>query len=382
MGQPPPMISTAKSFGAIRIRNREYIQDIYTSFTAGAFRADHFLINPGLYSTFPWLARIAGCFQSYKFNALMFQFRSTSADALTSTNTALGTVVVATNYNSVDPPYQNKSQMENSQFGKSVRTSQSVNHYVECSNQETALSTHRYTRSQPVPSNQDARLYDLAQFSIASVGSQGMNSNIGELWVSYDISLFKPIEPSVTNLWDYRELAMRINSNITASTPYGTAGTVYDRLTPTPITNGIFYSDYPLQGTATAPVDSTMRIEVTAGGQFNITFPKNNENPYFTVLFYWNINSGTSGTVPSIATNTLSNLTLVQNWSPDDVAAINVAGNGLTGFVIAMLTVKITNNVLDTRPVLSLHGPTQFTTVNGGALRIRVMNAYGYDTLI
>jgi hypothetical protein len=39
---------------------------------------------------FPWLSNIAQNFESYKLRGLVFEFKSMSGDALTSTNTALG----------------------------------------------------------------------------------------------------------------------------------------------------------------------------------------------------------------------------------------------------------------------------------------------------
>ena len=43
-----------------------------------------------------------------------------------------------------------------------------------------------------VPSGSDRRLYDFGNFQIATIGLQGTSVNVGELWVTYEIELFKP----------------------------------------------------------------------------------------------------------------------------------------------------------------------------------------------
>lgn len=75
------------------VSHREYIQDIVSSSSAGAFKIDSFLINPGDPATFPWLSNLAQNFEEYRIHGMIFQFKTTSANALNSTNTALGTIV-------------------------------------------------------------------------------------------------------------------------------------------------------------------------------------------------------------------------------------------------------------------------------------------------
>ena len=56
------------------VTHREYIADITRN--SNAFAVDTFNINSGLASTFPWLAQIAGRFESYTFERLDFVFES------------------------------------------------------------------------------------------------------------------------------------------------------------------------------------------------------------------------------------------------------------------------------------------------------------------
>ena len=192
---PPALYSTTAR--SLVVRHREFIGDVITGPDSG-FNITNFSINPGLYETFPWMSTIAQNFEQYRVNGMVFEFKSTSADALNSTNTALGTVIMATEYNSDSPAFTTKQQMENHEFANSAKQSCSILHPIECARNLTTIS-ELYTRTGDVPSGQDLRLYDLGRFGIATVGQQGANVNIGELWVTYEIELLKPQLPDGVN---------------------------------------------------------------------------------------------------------------------------------------------------------------------------------------
>jgi len=184
----------------VRIQHREYLGDVISSATPGAFKITDYAIQPGLALSFPWLANVVGTsFQQHRINGMVFEYRSMSADSLTSTNTALGTVIMATDYDSTDQRFTSKQQMENTEFGVSCKPSVNIIHAIECARSQTSVS-EQYIRYQAPPVNADIRLYDLGRFSIATQGLQGASVNCGELWVSYDISFLKPIQlESLTN---------------------------------------------------------------------------------------------------------------------------------------------------------------------------------------
>jgi len=187
-----PQFGTGKV--AANFRHREFLGDVYSSSTAGAFKIDSYPINPGLDTTFPWLSGVVGAkFQQYRINGMTFEFRSMSSDALNSTNTALGSVIMSTDYDSADTVFQSKQEMENTEYGVSCKPSINMMHGIECARFQTPVS-ELYIRAFDVPAGKDIRLYDLGRFSIASVGCQGTNVNLGELWVTYDIDAFKAIE--------------------------------------------------------------------------------------------------------------------------------------------------------------------------------------------
>jgi hypothetical protein len=138
---------------------------------------------------------IAHSFQQYEIKGMVFEFLSTSANALNSTNTALGTVFMVTNYDSVAPPFASRKEMENTEFCSVTRPSRSMIHPIECKPQLTTLQT-LYIRGE-VDTDFDIRFYDFGRFQIATEGMQAAGVEIGELWVSYDIELLKPIDQAI-----------------------------------------------------------------------------------------------------------------------------------------------------------------------------------------
>lgn len=168
--------------------HREFITDVIGS---SIFKIQSFRINPGVSETFPWLAAIAENYEQYVVQGMVFEFKTTSATAVSSTNTALGTVVMATQYNSLAPSFINKQQMENYEFASSSVPSSSILHPIECDPTQTQCGGIFNVNAQVEPSEGDKRLYDVGRFSIATVGMQA-ESTIGELWVSYKICFLKP----------------------------------------------------------------------------------------------------------------------------------------------------------------------------------------------
>jgi hypothetical protein len=190
-----PQAPSFKSGAAqVTIRHREFLGDVITSGTIGAFSINSYSLNPGLASFLGWLSQVCGeTFQQYRINGMVFEFRSMSSDALNSTNTALGSVVMCTDYDSADQPFSSKQQMENTEFGVSCKPSSNMIHAIECAPKVTT-ATELYVRAYAQPPNTDIRLYDWGKTYIATTGFQAASVNIGELWVSYDITLIKAIE--------------------------------------------------------------------------------------------------------------------------------------------------------------------------------------------
>jgi len=221
MAPLPPTFRTSKNSNYVEIEHREYIGDVYSSGTAGALSVSSFYINPSDTLTFPWLSQIAAVsFQQYELCGCIFQFKSFSSDALNSTNTALGCVVAAVNYDALDAVPNTRADLENTDWAQAYKPSQSFEIPVECARNETFARGLLYTRqSENIASGQDRRMYDLGRLDIASLGMQGTSVNLGSLYVVYKVKLYKTVmlAPLVLaglyHIWN--------NTSIAASTPLG-----------------------------------------------------------------------------------------------------------------------------------------------------------------
>lgn len=213
-----PTIINDSVKGGITFRHKEYLRDIITSPTPGAFNLDSFLINPGNEKTFGWLSQIAPNFEQYSLEGMIFEFRSMSADALNSTNTALGSVIMATNYDAIDTNFTTKGQMENYEWGMSCKPSSNMLHPIECAPRQS-FNSELYVLNGPVPAGSDARLYHWGNMQIATTGFQGASVNIGELWVTYQVRLLKP--KIFTAMGGEIGTYLSVNSSYTNALPLG-----------------------------------------------------------------------------------------------------------------------------------------------------------------
>jgi len=209
--------------GGVRLKHREYIQDIFLPTTVGSsFTNAVFTVNPGLSYVFPYLAQIAANFEQYRFHGLVFEFVSSTSQY---GQTALGTYVMAMEYNSAAPVFTTKPQMENSDYALSARLDKSGMYGVECAKGSQAQE-YFYVRApgQTTVSN----LYDVGtmQLGVATTtvasGGTGLvaGSAIGEFWVTYDVELIRPrisvFRPGYAHLR---------STTVSAANPTGTAST-------------------------------------------------------------------------------------------------------------------------------------------------------------
>jgi hypothetical protein len=172
----------------VRIRHREYITDLVSAGTG--FNSTQYVLNPGNPGMFPWLSSIAGQFQEYSLHGAVVTFKSTSSEY--ASGAGLGAVVIASNYNAADYPYQTKIDMENTEFCVSTKPSLSIIHPIECDPRQSSQRI-KFTRDvgQPVS---DVNLYDWCNTTVATSGlSAPSGVSIGELWITYDIEFFKPV---------------------------------------------------------------------------------------------------------------------------------------------------------------------------------------------
>nr|AOV86254.1 putative capsid [uncultured virus] len=326
---PPEVYNKYEGKGTV-IRHRDFIGDIVTASVAGETKIDTFIVQPGLSSTFPWLAAQASSYQQYGLLGTVFEFKSTSGDALNSTNTALGKVVMATQYDVTEPVFLNTFQAENSEYAMSFKPSQSCLHPIECAREES-FNKLLFTRSTDVGDNEDPRLYDWCKMSVLTSGMQAPNVKIGELWITYEILFLKP------------QIAQPIGNTVLAY--HGQ------------ITNGVqgapFGGLQPLAG-------NTMNVYNVGGSASVIALPRESGlivGQKFMYTYY----SRKSG--PAITmfpgTYTLGGLAQVSGfWDPLSTASrVQVPADGTsTGLYMTSMILEVTN--LDSDPTIALNTST------------------------
>lgn len=196
------------------ISHREFISDVRGS---TAFKIDSYNINPSNSALFPWLSGLAQNYEQWVVQGMIFEFKTTCATAVASTNTALGTVVLATQYNSLAQQFNSKVQMENYEFAQSSVPSASIMHPIECDPTQTAGQGLFYIDNDGYNANADPRLYNIGKFNIATVGMQAA-ATIGELWVTYKICLLKPKLNGMTSIGEHFVLDP---TTVTSVNPFG-----------------------------------------------------------------------------------------------------------------------------------------------------------------
>lgn len=322
------------SFGddSIRVRKREYISNINAT---TAFTNNSFPVNPGLSEVFPWLSAIANNFEQYRWNGLVFQFVSTSSDAIASTtDLGLGQVVLASDYNAVDDAYVNLPQALSSMFSNSAKPSENIMHAVECAPTDVAQKLY-YVRSGDVPSGSDIRLYDMLSFQLMTQNMPADYTGMGQLWVSYDITFCKSIQNN--------QLGFAINTD------------KYILVAPA-VTTAYF-------GTSrTLAEDSNLGTTVTGT---KISFPVNLESGYYLII-YTAIGASTACVSPAAA---LVNCTQISAWNNNTATSANSAGTQTT-YVLGLIVridardATITFS-MGTLPATPTFGDLIITQING-----------------
>lgn len=174
----------------IRVTEREYIGDVVSGMMGDVggsnFTLQSFRLNPGDPNTFPWLSTIAKNFEQWEPLGMIFEFKTTSSD-FNGTSQALGTVILATEYDPSDDVYRNKIEMENSDYANSTKPSLTAIHGIECDPKERPTQV-LYTGD---PSASQEKFYDLGVFHVATQGLSSEKQTLGELWVSYDVVFYK-----------------------------------------------------------------------------------------------------------------------------------------------------------------------------------------------
>jgi len=202
-----PLFSSNQVGSDIVFSHREFIQDIKSSIN---FSATKFVLNPANPVLFPWLSQIARLYEEYSFEGVVFEYKSSSASAVGTTSSAMGSIIMATDYYCADENYTNKREMESAEFATSGQPFDSFIHPIECDPKRNPLPrlycVPNITQVSDAPD--DPRFAVHGVTTVAAVGQQVDGDIIGELWGSYHVRLSRPILESSSSGTPY---TMRVN---------------------------------------------------------------------------------------------------------------------------------------------------------------------------
>lgn len=189
-----PSFNTSGNGRNVRVTHRECFGTVIAPNTPANFNNLDYVINPSNASMFPWLSSIARNYEKYRLHGAVVYYESSSSDY--ASNTAMGTVILATNYNSAEKPWVDDISMLNAEFSVGSKPSVNQAHPLECK-AELGASGFLYVRD--LAANQtgitvDPRLYDVGRFQVATKGlTAPAGTELGRLWITYDVELVRPL---------------------------------------------------------------------------------------------------------------------------------------------------------------------------------------------
>jgi len=251
------------------VRHKEFISEVLSSTT---FKVQQqFNINPGLSLTFPWLAGIAAQFSEYRIRGMVYHYVPTSGDAINGTNPAIGSVMLQTSYRASESAPTSKIELLNEYWSSEAKPSEPFCHPIECDPKENPFNV-QYIRTGSVSAGDSVLMYDLGKTTLAVSGMPATGNVVGDLWVTYEIELRKPILTDL-NGTDVLTLSSYATSYVSAAVPFGTNMI---------ISAGTSFAILPIFGTNT------------------ITFPAGSVGAYQVVVMHTGATSAAYGS-PSIS---------------------------------------------------------------------------------
>jgi len=175
---------TPRSSG-ITVRHREFVKPIFGSVL---YTQDQFAVNPGRFTSFPWLARIANNYETYVFHKLRYQFVTATGSS------TIGTVSIGIDYDNTDALPVSEIELMNWEESVMGSAWQMLNHDSKPHNLHKQKSY--YVRKNTVPAGSDPRLSDVGYCYVATEGMVG-TARVGSLFVDYEVTLSTP---DVSNL--------------------------------------------------------------------------------------------------------------------------------------------------------------------------------------
>lgn len=179
-----PQFSNTKNHANL-IQHREPLGVIRSS---NAFQRTSITLNPGL-TVFPWLSEIAGAWQRYKVHGAIIEW--IPAVTPLSTN-AGGRVSLSTRYDLSTGAPQSLQQSEVTFGAIAGRPMDQMAMPIECKPTQMAVVALN-VRFGDLPVGANAQFFDHCIIDIINQGQTDGSSDIGEVWITYEVEFMMPI---------------------------------------------------------------------------------------------------------------------------------------------------------------------------------------------
>ena len=281
-----PQVDRSSSNGDVTVTHTEFICPVIvpTGVASQFYCAASLNLNPGLPETFPWLANLAGAFEMYKFHSLNAHYLTREG------TTQSGSVMMAYDYDSLDPPPISEQQLGNYQ---------GVREFVVWDNASlraspVALSggmTRKFVRLNDLDAEQDLKMSDSGQLFVVvpDAGNYLNDEVIGKLWLTYKVTLYTPhivdptdviylrckslLRPEVVTP-DIYDLAAQFKNPISSATFTRSGGLVVDTFNDfDTILPADYSSNCTIQHTGTYLVQVTAQVWAGSPGTFTGPVP-------------------------------------------------------------------------------------------------------------
>jgi hypothetical protein len=177
----------------VRVQKREFLGVLRApKETPAEFTQQQFRLQATDTSTFPWMSGISQHFTEWSLQGAIISYESTSSNY--SASMALGTIAMATQYNSNDLPYTDMNAILQAAFQTRGNPSETLMHGIEC-DPSIQASDKLYVRR---PGSQGPpNLYDHGVVTIATEGLPAASADevIGRIYITYDVILSIPALP-------------------------------------------------------------------------------------------------------------------------------------------------------------------------------------------
>lgn len=202
----------------IVVRHKEFLTEV-TSSTSFSVQ-QQFPINPGQGTTFPWLQGLASQYSEYRIRGMIYHYVPTSGEYTSSGSAALGSVMLQTSYRASEVAPTSKVELLNEYWSSESKPSMAFCHPIECDPKENPFNV-QYIRLGSVPPGDSILMYDLGKTTLAVSGNPVNGTTLGDLWVTYEIELRKPVLTNLNNT-DIQTFRGTATQNINNTNSFGT----------------------------------------------------------------------------------------------------------------------------------------------------------------